>query len=134
MKRHRTILCLIVPALAIPATPASALTPRDGSFLGRTSARAPVKFTVLPGGRAVRGFVVRVRYRCATNSPVVSARFAPARSLRVRRGAFSGRDGFVVVRGRFVSRTRARGTVRVARRLSSRTVCRGRATWTARRH
>ena len=131
--RRSAILLLTLPTVALLASPASALTPRDGSFAGRTSARSPVKFTVLPGGGAVRGFVVNVRYRCATNSPVVSARFAPRRALRVRRGAFSGRDGFVTVRGRFVSPPRATGTVRVARRLSSRTVCRGRHTWTARR-
>ena len=118
-------------ALASPPVATQADNPLAGRYPGTTSIGASMSFTVTRG-RRVASLRARVRYSCDGDAPVTE-RFAPSASFRVRRGRFSGRVQYVTIRGRFVTPTRATGTIRVYRRFSEFTICRGEQRWPARR-
>jgi hypothetical protein len=126
-------LALLAAGTILTATALGGATPKAGKFSGRTAAGFEVTFTVARDRRSVRAVRTKVRYRCAANSPLVTATFKSTRSIGLRNGHFSRKQGPITISGTFVTLNRARGTISIFKRLSSQTTCKGSQTWSARR-
>ncbi|MDQ4048672.1 MAG: hypothetical protein M3131_04710 [Actinomycetota bacterium] len=129
-----------VSALLVVAASAVAAAPYKGRFYAGTSSQAgKVRLKVSPGGKWVgRVDFGKARIQCDTSEPgeLTEMRLAYPGVLRVGRGGrFAGtlpneytNEGAIVIRGRFVRRGTATGTVRYLDRgcVGTNTV-----TWTA---
>jgi hypothetical protein len=123
---------MVVAAAIVPAGALADISrPAAGPYVGKTSTQGPAKLTVTAKRNAVRALSIRVLYKCASNSGTVRETFTRKDPVRLRSGRFTIHSGYITVKGRFTSRTRARGTISVEHRLSPARVCRGEQCWTA---
>jgi hypothetical protein len=112
-------LSLLAGALALPAL-GQAAAPRPGGFAGKTGQDRRVALLVDGAGARVTRFRISYLATCEDGT-TVNGRFEYT-NLRIRRGRFSGRasdtrdfvggraTSRVRLRGRFVSRRRAKGS------------------------
>ena len=91
--------------------PAVAATPKSGSWSGSTGQGKSISFKVTPGGGKVKRVKFGFRGRCDNGASTTGAASMPG-PFRVSGGKFTAQGGNSVVNGTFVSRTRARGTLR----------------------
>ena len=126
---------VLAAALVLPAV---AATPRGGSWSGKTGQGKSISFRVTPGGGKVKSVRFGFRGHCDNGASTTGTVSMPG-PFRVSGGKFTARGGNSVVNGTFVSRTRARGTLRQRGTFfdpaSFRQVActSGRVSWTARR-
>ena len=96
---------------AVLVLPAVAATPKSGSWSGSTRQGKSISFKVTPGGGKVKRVKFGFRGRC-DNGATTSGTVSMPGPFRVSGGKFTARGGNSVVNGTFVSRTKARGTLR----------------------
>jgi hypothetical protein len=126
---------VLAAALVLPAV---AATPRGGSWSGKTGQGKSISFRVTPGGGKVKSVRFGFRGSCDNGARTNGTVSMPG-PFRVSGGKFTAKGGTSVVRGTFVSRTKARGTLRQRGTyydpVSFRSVpcTSGRVSWTAKR-
>ena len=109
---NRLAALLVVLIVLVLAAPTHAARPNRGTFKGKTSQGLPI--TIKVRGGAITSLEFFVKNSCgATRKPieVAGGRVRIRRSGRFRM-ALANRSGSLTVSGRFVSRRKARGTLR----------------------
>jgi hypothetical protein len=120
-------------ALVVPAT---AATPKAGSWSGETKQNKSISFKVTPGGQKVKALKFGFKGTC-DNGARVNGTTNFAGKFPIQGGEFTARTGNTVVKGEFTSKTKAEGTLKSVSSsfdpVSYRTVtCRsGKVGWTA---
>ena len=123
----------LAAALVVPAT---AATPKAGSFSGDTNQNRSISFKVTPGGAKVKDLKFGFKGTC-DNGARVTGTTNFAGKYPINGGEFTAKTGNTVVKGEFVSKTKAEGTLKSVSSsfdpISYRTVtCRsGKVGWTA---
>jgi len=105
---------LLISVLLLAAGVALAVTPQSGAWKGGTAQNKPVSFRVV-SGRNVSNFKFRVKAECPTGFTVTSIGTLPwSEKITNSRFSFSGSSGdsSIVIRGRFISKRRAKGVMR----------------------
>ena len=126
---------VLAAALVLPAV---AATPKSGSWSGSTRQGKSISFNVTPGGGKVKRVRFGFRGHCDNGARTTGTVSMPG-PFPVSGGQFTARGGGNVVRGTFVSRTRARGTLRQRGTMFDPVTFRqvsctsGRVRWTAKR-
>jgi hypothetical protein len=129
------IALLLSAALVIPAT---AATPKAGSWSGQTKQGKSISFAVTPGGKKVKKLKFGYKGTC-DNGGRVSGTVSLAGKFPVTGGEFKVNTGNTVVKGEFTSKKKAEGTLKTSSStfdpVSFRTVeCRsGKVHWNAHR-
>lgn len=125
----------LAAALVVPAT---AATPKAGSWSGDTKQNKSISFKVTPGGAKVKDLKFGFKGTC-DNGARVSGTTNFGGKFPVNGGEFTARSGNSVVKGEFTSKRKAEGTLKSVSSsfdpISYRTVtCRsGKVGWTAKR-
>ena len=125
---------VLAAALVVPAT---AATPKAGSWSGQTKQNKSISFDVTRGGGKVKDLKFGFKGTC-DNGARVSGRTSLGGKFPIEGGKFTARSGNTVVKGEFTRRKKAVGTLKSVTTsfdpISYRTVtCRsGRVGWTAR--
>ena len=120
-------------ALVVPAT---AATPKAGSWSGQTKQDKSISFKVTPGGAKVKELKFGFRGTC-DNGARVTGTTKLGGKYPINGGEFTAKTGNTVVKGEFTSKTKAEGTLKSVSSsfdpISYRTVtCRsGKVGWTA---
>jgi hypothetical protein len=104
-----TVLGLVLAGSLV--LPAVAATPKSGSWSGKTKQGKSISFKVTPGGGKVKKIKFGFRGHCDNGAGTTGTVTMPG-PFTVSGGKFTAKGGASVVRGTFVSRTKARGTLR----------------------
>lgn len=125
MPHRRTTLSAAVLAvtLAVNAGPAVAATPRDGTFTapeGGVQRGYDLEFKVSKRGTRITKVVAHVLETCSGSSTSSTTTVGPGLSWKIKNGRFTGRKKesahgvtlYTTLKGRFTSRTRAKGVIR----------------------
>jgi hypothetical protein len=114
---RRIAVALASAVLALPLTATEAATPKKGgAYKGKTSQGWTVSFKVSRDGKRVKSFASSVTLACDPGG-TVSRPFLPPGSARIRKGGRFSReasrgDGTTYeYKGRFTSRSKAKGTL-----------------------
>jgi hypothetical protein len=98
----------LAAALVVPAT---AATPKAGSWSGSTKQGKSISFKVTPGGAKVKGVKFGFKGRCDNGATTTgTANFSG--KFNVNGGEFTARGGTSVVKGEFTTRRKAKGTLK----------------------
>lgn len=120
-------------ALVVPAT---AATPKAGSWSGQTKQNKSISFDVTRGGGKVKDLKFGFKGTC-DNGARVTGTTKLGGKYPINGGEFTAKSGNTVVKGEFTSKTKAEGTLKSVTSsfdpISYRTVtCRsGKVGWTA---
>lgn len=124
---------LLAAALIVPAT---AATPKAGSWSGETKQNKSISFKVTPGGEKVKRLKVGFKGAC-DNGATFTGNTSFDGKFPVNDGKFTANGTDTVVKGEFTSKQKAEGTVKhTARNYDpisfGYTTCRsGKVRWTA---
>lgn len=126
---------VLAASLVIPAT---AATPKAGSFSGSTDQNKSISFNVTPGGEKVKKLKFGFKGNCDNGSRVTGTTRSSAK-FPIENGKFRAELGNSVVKGEFTGKKKAEGTLKSNTSafdpFTLRTVtCRsGKVRWTAKR-
>jgi hypothetical protein len=126
---------VLAAALAFPAT---AATPKAGSFSGSTKQGKSITFKVTPGGGKVKKIKFGFRGRCENGATTTGTVSMPG-PFTINDGKFHAKSGDTFVRGTFGSSTKASGRLRQSSTsfdpvsLRQVTCTSGKVRWTAKR-
>ena len=139
MRSGIPLAALAALTLAVPAT-AVAATPKSGTFKAtKVQLGYDLKFKV--EGAKITGIVGHVLERCDGSSMSTVTTVAPEASWKIKGGKFSGRKKesgngvtlYTTFKGRFTSKTTAKGIVRVESIVAGSTCDTHELKWTAKR-
>lgn len=122
-------------ALVVPAT---AATPKAGSWSGDTKQNRSISFGVTPGGGKVKNLRFGFKAQC-DNGARTTGTMNFSGKFDVNGGEFTARGGSSVVKGEFTTRTKASGTLKARSTYFDPVTYRsvpctsGRVGWTAKR-
>jgi hypothetical protein len=124
------LVALVLAALAIPAL-ALAVKPKPGPWAGRTDQDHAISFKVNSSRTKVKNLKVELDANCTSGSINVDREFQYG--VRIRDSKFSFRGDDTKVNGKFTTRRRAKGTVRLEGTFPLGGDCdSGKRDWTAR--
>ncbi len=107
-KLAATLGLVLAAALVLPAT---AATPKRGSWSGSTDQNRSIDFRVTRGGKKVKDLEFGFKGRC-DNGARTSGTSKFAGKFPVRDGRFRAKAGDSVVKGKFTTRKKAKGILR----------------------
>ena len=122
-------------ALIVPAT---AATPKAGSWSGETKQNRDISFKVTPGGEKVKQLKAGFKGTC-DNGATFNGNTSFGEKYEVNDGKFTATGGSTTVKGEFTSKRKAEGTLKHTARSFDPvslgyTTCRsGKVRWTAHR-
>ena len=99
---------VLVAALVVPAT---AATPKAGSWSGDTKQNKSIGFKVTPGGEKVKNLHFGAKGSCDNGATFTSATRFDGK-FKIEDGEFTAKSNKTVVRGEFTSKKKAEGTLK----------------------
>ena len=99
---------VLTAALVVPAT---AATPRAGSWSGSTDQNRSISFTVTPSREKVKDISFSFKGSCENGSGTAGTKTFLGK-FNVSNGEFTARSGASVVKGEFTRKRKARGTLK----------------------
>ena len=99
---------MLVVALAVPAT---AATPKAGSWSGDTKQNKSIGFKVTPGGEKVKNLHFGAKGSC-DNGATFTSRTSFQGKFDINDGQFKAKSNKTVVKGEFTSKKKAEGTLK----------------------
>jgi hypothetical protein len=98
----------LAASLVVPAT---AATPKAGSWSGDTKQNRSISFKVTPGGEKVKDVKFGFKGQC-DNGATTTGTTNFSGKFNVNGGEFTARGGTSVVKGEFTSKSEAKGTLK----------------------